>query len=190
MLNVAVEWELLRFAPKIEKLKEERRTSLIEKCAEELLLRHAPQPLADIIIIVMDCGMQPNEAMRMRWEHISWERNIVLTPVRNKYYSNRFVLLSERLGALLKERERVAESEWVFPSPRSAAGHLVTVAKQWRETLALANAECKAKNMPTLPPDTQLCCARRTYLKTMEDRRSDGGYAIGVAEIIKRTQPP
>jgi hypothetical protein len=72
MLHLAVEWNVLRASPRIKLLEEHGRTALIESSTEALLLQHAPQPLADVIVTIMDCGMRPEEVMRMRKEHIYW----------------------------------------------------------------------------------------------------------------------
>jgi len=52
----------LRAAPKIKEL---GRTELVESFTEALLLKNAPQPLADVLVTMMDCGMRPEEALRM-----------------------------------------------------------------------------------------------------------------------------
>jgi hypothetical protein len=43
MLRIAVDWNVLRTAPRIKLLEEHGRTTLVESTAEALLLRHAPQ---------------------------------------------------------------------------------------------------------------------------------------------------
>jgi hypothetical protein len=59
MLNLAVEWRIMRAAPKIKTVEEHGRTALIESAQETLLLDVAPQPLADILTIIMDAGLRP-----------------------------------------------------------------------------------------------------------------------------------
>jgi hypothetical protein len=66
MFSMAVEWKVLRAAPKIRTLDELGRTALVESSTEALLIEHAPQPLADVLVTMMDCGMRSEEVMRMR----------------------------------------------------------------------------------------------------------------------------
>ncbi len=184
MLNMAVEWKVLRVAPKIKTLEEHGRTALIESGTEDLILRHAEHPLCDILVIMMDCGMRPEEAMRMRWEHIQWDRDRILIPYGKSFKSKRQVPISARIRSLLVrqqeraekmrhvwcERRHVSEwdlAAWVFPSPRSVTGHLVTVAKQWREAVASANRELSGNGQPALSPSLKLYCARHTFATDM-----------------------
>lgn len=80
MLHVAVEWKELIAAPRIKLLKEVGRTAIITPYMEAMLLKHAPQPLKDVLVIVTDSGMRPEEVMRLRWEHVLWEREVILVP--------------------------------------------------------------------------------------------------------------
>jgi integrase len=80
MLRIAVDWNVLRAAPRIRLLEEHGRTALVESSTEALLLKHAPQPLTDVLIIMMNSGMRPEEAMRIRKEHIFWDRSVILVP--------------------------------------------------------------------------------------------------------------
>ena len=47
-----------------------------------VLLKHAPQPLYDVLVIVTDSGMRPEEVMRMQWEQILWDRHVIHEPFR------------------------------------------------------------------------------------------------------------
>jgi integrase len=166
MLHVAVDWRILRAAPRIKLLKELGRTALIGSADEGLLLKHAPQPLADVLVTIMDSGMRPEEAMRMRTEHIFWERNAVLVPYGKTLRSKRYVPLSNRMRQLLSRRAN-DQSPWVFPSRRSESGHLTTVAKLWRETVKAANLEAAERNLPLISGDLKLYCARHTFATDM-----------------------
>src|SRR5216683_2736115 len=105
MLRIAVDWNVLRAAPRIKLLEEHGRTALVESSTEALLLKHAPQPLADVLVIMMDCGMRPEEAMRMRKEHVFWDRSVVLVSYGKSFKSKRYVPLSDRIRKLLRLRE-------------------------------------------------------------------------------------
>lgn len=166
MLHVAVDWRVLRAAPRIKLLKELGRTALIGSANEGLLLKHAPQPLSDVLMTIMDSGMRPEEAMRMRKEHIFWDRNAVLVPYGKTLKSKRFVPLSNRMRELLLRRKD-DQSPWVFPSRRSASGHLTTVAKLWRATVKAANLEAADQNLSPISRDLALYCARHTFATDM-----------------------
>jgi len=113
MLHLAVEWNLIRAAPRIKLREEQGRTSLIDSNTESLLLEHAPQPLRDVLVTVMDTGMRPEEAMRIQWEHVHWDRNAVFNPHGKTAKPRRFVPLSSRLRESLGRR-RDNGGRWVF----------------------------------------------------------------------------
>jgi integrase len=50
------------------------RSTLIEPEIEQRLLGVAKQPLYDVLLIIQDAGMRPEEVFRMRWENILWKR--------------------------------------------------------------------------------------------------------------------
>jgi integrase len=166
MLNMAVEWKLLRAAPKIKELEELGRTALVESSTEALLLKHASQPLADVLVIMMDCGMRPEEAMRMRKEHVFWDRSVVLVPYGKSFKSKRYVPLSDRIRKLLRLRES-GDSPWVFPSKRAKCGHLTTLAKQWTATVEAVNLAAAEQKLPPISPNLKLYCARHTFATDM-----------------------
>jgi integrase len=166
MLRLATEWRVMRAAPRIKLLEEHGRKSLIESSTEALLLEHASQPLRDILVIMMDSGMRPEEVMRMRKEHIAWERSVILVPYGKTSRSERFVPLSDRMGAVLGLRKDGA-CPWLFPSHRAVSGHLTTVAKQWRETVKLASICAIQRKLPPISPTLKLYCARHTFATDM-----------------------
>jgi integrase len=162
----AAEWKLLRAAPRIKLLEEQGRTALIESSTEALLLEHASQPLADILLIMMDSGMRPEEVMRMRKENILWNRSVILVPYGKTLKSKRYVPLSDRMRSLPRLRMESA-SPWVFPSRRARCGHLTTIAKQWRETVEVANVVAAKRKLPLVSSKLKLYCARHTFATDM-----------------------
>jgi integrase len=180
MLHLAVEWKVLRAAPRIKLLEEQGRTSLIESRTEALLIEHAPQPLADILVIVMDCGMRPEEVMRMRKEHILWERSVVLVPYGKSMKAKRYVPLSDRMRKLLGSR-LTGDSPWVFPSKRASCGHLTTIAKQWTATVKDANLTAAEQKLPPISPALKLYCARHTFAT---DMLAEGMNLVEVRDLL------
>jgi integrase len=123
MLGKAAEWGVISAAPRIKLLKEKGRSILINVDDEAKLLKIAKQPLHDVVTIVLDTGMRPNEVFQMRWENINWETEMIFIPKGKTKRSRRFLPMSARVIE--------ASPEWVFPSS-SASGHLTTVSKAGR----------------------------------------------------------
>ena len=114
----------------------------------------AAQPVRDVVILVRDTGLRPDEVFRMRWEHVHWEKRLYFNPYGKTSKSRRWIPISERAADLLKTRlhnQSIANptgrrkklvapepSPWVFPSRKAQSGHLTTVAKQFRAARRLA----------------------------------------------------
>src|SRR5262249_18020086 len=71
MLSKAVEWGYMRQVARIPLRKEQGREVLISLEAETKLLAVAKQPLRDVILLMQDTGMRPQDVFRMRWENIN-----------------------------------------------------------------------------------------------------------------------
>jgi integrase len=180
MLRLAVEWKVLRASPRIKLLEEHGRTALIESSIEALLLQHALQPLADVLVTVMDCGMRPEEVMRMRKEHIYWDRSVVLVPYGKSFKSKRYVPLSDRMRHLLLLR-KPGDSPWVFPSKRAGCEHLTTISKQWTATVEAVNLAAAEQKLPPLPTALKLYCARHTF---GTDMLAEGMDIVKVSKLM------
>jgi len=183
MLRMAVEWKVLRAAPRIKTLEEHGRTALIELSTEALLLEHASQPLADVLVIMMDSGMRPEEVMRMRKENIFWDRSAVLVPYGKSYRSKRYVPLSDRMRTLLRLRE-VGNSPWIFPSKKARCGHLTTVAKQWAATVEAVNLALAKQKLPPISAAVVLYCSRHTF---GTDMLAEGLNLVEVSKLMGHT---
>jgi integrase len=79
-----------------------------------------PYLLRDVAVILLDCGLRPEECQRLRWEH--YRGDTIYVPHGKTVNARREIPLSERAGEVL-ERRRGGESLWVFPSP-TASGHM------------------------------------------------------------------
>ena len=153
LLGKAVEWKVIAFAPKIVLMKEAGREQIIDQETEAKLLAVAKQPVKDILIIIQDTGMRPEEVFRIRIENIDWTRRLLFNPHGKTKASRRHVPLSERLLDVLLVRCAGKREGWLFPSKRAACGHLTTVAKQFR-------AACRDAG---LPDSLVLYSARHTF---------------------------
>jgi site-specific recombinase XerD len=168
ILAKAVKKGYLHRKPVIKLRKEARRELMIDDDAEQLLLPVARQPLKDVLMIIRDMGMRPEESFRMRKQHIDLERRRYFNAFGKSSKSRRWIPISDRVLEALKTRvegqhghatkraRRKAPptpSPWVFPSKRSEAGHITTVAKQFREARELAG----------LPEELKLYGARHAF---------------------------
>ncbi len=67
-------------APRIRLLKELGREQTIDPESEAKLLAVAKQPVKDILIIIQDTGLRPEEVFRIRIENIDWSRRLIFNP--------------------------------------------------------------------------------------------------------------
>jgi integrase len=81
---------------------------------ETRLLAAAKQPLRDLIIIMQDTGMRPQDVFRLRWEHVNWQKRTVFIPHGKTKNSRRYVPMSERVNDALLSRAK-GSSEWGVP---------------------------------------------------------------------------
>jgi integrase len=71
--RLAVEWGALDSAPKIELLSGERhREHVVTRDEEARYLLSASQLLSEVVTVLADTGLRPDECYRMRWEEITW----------------------------------------------------------------------------------------------------------------------
>jgi integrase len=87
----------------------------LNRAMERALLEKMEQAVADVFVIMLDCGMRPEEVMRSRWEDVHWDRSQVFIPWGKTPESRRFVPMSDRMRDRLRAREQGAKGPWVFP---------------------------------------------------------------------------
>lgn len=173
ILSYACEEGILRAAPRIQLQREHGREAIVESWLEELLFKFAPQPLFDVIAIILDSGMRPEEVMRMRWEHIHWDHAAILVPYGKTQRSRRFVPLTDRVSARLRIRkDDTPESPWVFPA-ESNSGHRVNVTKQWLSTMLEVKSEVDRLHLPPIPNGLVLYSLRHTCATRVTELTGD-----------------
>jgi site-specific recombinase XerD len=163
MLHKAEEWKLIRHAPKLKLMKEYGRSLRLDDEAEKKLLAGAAacdwrkrsfQLFRDIVILMRDTGMRnERELYRMRVENLDWEGRVIFVPDSKTEEGRRYIPMSDRVFDLLKARCATKREGWVFPSKRAEAGHLTTMAKNFR----------KARVKAGLPENLVLYCGRHDY---------------------------
>jgi len=180
---------LIAEIPVIELVEEQPREMELQPWMEERLLavtkiprtpksKHAPkssnygwQPFRDVLLIILDTGMRPCEVFRMKREHVDWDRNRIFVRRSKSRKSRRFVGMTRRIRLAVELRLAQHDSSFVFPSKRSAFGHIVTVQKQFD----------RAKNLAGLPESIVLYCARHRF---GSDAMEGTGNVYAVADAM------
>ena len=144
---------MIAAAPTVRLMKEVGREITIDRETEAKLLTVAKQPMRDVLIMIQDTGMRPDDLFRIRVENIDWTRRLIFNPSGKTKAARRHVPISQRMLDLLMLRCSGKREGWLFPSPRAASGHLTTVAKQFRD----------ARSKAGQPGRLVLYCARHTF---------------------------
>jgi len=163
MLHKAEEWKVISHAPKIKMMKEHGRHLRLDDEAEKKLIVGAfdcnwrPRTrdlFRDIVILMRDTGMRnERELYRMRIENLNWQDRVIFVPDSKTPEGRRLVPMSARVFETLQYRCATRQEGWVFPSKRSASGHLRSICNLFR----------KARNKAGLPKELVLYCARHDY---------------------------
>jgi integrase len=80
LLGKAAEWKVIVAAPSIKLGKEQGRELTIDQASEAKLLAVGKQPMRDVLVILQDTGMRPDEVFRIRIENIDWIRQVIFAP--------------------------------------------------------------------------------------------------------------
>ena len=99
-----------------------------------------PFRLRDVAMVLLDCGLRPDECFRLRWEHV--RDGALHVPFGKTENARRTIPLTPRLAALIEMRRAVASGEWVFPAP-TRSGHMEksTLKKQHPKAYQIAKVE-------------------------------------------------
>jgi integrase len=163
MLHKAEEWKLISRAPKIKMMKEHGRHLPLDDEAEKKLTAGAlackwrprtRELFRDIVILMRDTGMRnERELFQMRIENLDWQNRVIFVPDSKTPERRRLIPMSGRVFEILQHRCAARLEGWVFPSKRSASGHLRSICNLFR----------KARNKACLPKELVLYCARHDY---------------------------
>jgi integrase len=80
-----------------------------------------PYLLRDVAIVLLDCGLRPEEAYRLRWEHL--REGALHIPFGKTPNARRVIPMPQRCAAFLEMRHGTADTEWVFSAP-TKSGHI------------------------------------------------------------------
>ena len=124
MLFLAQEWGKVEKAlPRVRMLTGERHRERVLMNQEEKRYLEAAAPLLhDVAVILLDCGLRPEEAFRLRWAENVRDGGIEVQYGKTDN-ARRRVPVSQRVAAVLEMRMSLAHSEWVFPAP-TISGHI------------------------------------------------------------------
>lgn len=130
LLYIATEWGRIESAPKIKLLSGEvHRERVITPDEEARYLAAAPPLLASVATLLVDSGLRPEEAMRLQWEYVTWDRgrygSFLVTHGKTKA-ARRLLPMSQRVRNILETRWRdqgSPQSGWVWPAP-TRSGHI------------------------------------------------------------------
>jgi len=163
LLRKAEEWRLIARAPKIKRMKEHGRDVRLDADAEEKLVLAAmrcnwrprtKELFCEIVALMRDTGMRnERELFRIRIENLDWNSRTIFVPDSKTPEGRRLVPMSRRVLDTLKKRCGTRPDGWVFPSKRSASGHLKSICNLCRQ----------ARNEAALPKELVLYCARHDY---------------------------
>jgi integrase len=165
MLSLAEDQGLIKALPRIKLRKEHERSAVFDAPTEEKFLQSAKQPMRDIFLIGQDGGMRPDEAVRMRWDDVLWQKSLIFVASGKTPKARRHVPLSDRVRAALRARAQRATSEWVFPSKRSKSGHI--------EHSGVAKAFRIRREEVGIAKDLVLYSARHTFASDLMDDMGD-----------------
>jgi hypothetical protein len=84
---------------------------------------------------------------------LDWQNRVIFVPDSKTPEGRRLVPMSGRVFETLQYRCATGQEGWVFPSKRSASGHLRSICNLFR----------KARNKAGLPKELVLYCARHDY---------------------------
>jgi integrase len=102
-----------------------RAAETIHACAWRTRVRKL---FRDLVILMRDTGMRnQRDLYRMRIENLDWENLLIFVPDSKTPEGRRLVPMSRRVFEILRERCGMRHEGWVFPSLRSARGHIRSI---------------------------------------------------------------
>jgi integrase len=154
VFRMAIEWGELESPPSIKMLPGERHRERVISAEEEACyLAAASEPLASVATILVDTGLRPEEAFRLRWESITWTsgRHGTLLVTHGKTAAARRVLpMTPRVRKVLEKAwESAAKPSegWVWPAS-TRSGHIEpsSLRKQHAKVFVTLAEEAKKDN--------------------------------------------
>ncbi|MDR3126012.1 MAG: site-specific integrase [Rickettsiales bacterium] len=146
MYNKAIGWGFPGPNPAthIQFFKETKRDRFLQE--EELprlfraLMEESNTMFRNFVLLSLWLGQRRRNMQAIRWTDINFDRQVLYIK-ETKNGDPQVVPIPRQALELLREMETFKASEWLFPSAKSASGHLETPAKMWKSLLERANIE-------------------------------------------------
>jgi integrase len=161
LLRLAQEWRVLDRIPRVHLLPGERnRDFVLTHRQEAAYLDSAPQPLKDVVVLILDTGLRVGEALALRWSDVHLEPvgdarfgylHVSEGKTRN---ARRNVSVTARVREMLAARQSGSMSKYVFANGKDAA--------LWVSSLDHSHRE--VRRALKLPQDFVLHSLRHTFL--------------------------
>ena len=165
MLHKAKDWKYLSEIPRLKTVEAPARTAMFTAEVEAMVLEACPQPMRDVLILVLDMGLRNgSEAVCMRWEYLNLTEGYYFNPKGKTENARRVVGLSERVLKALRGRKPQFQG-WIFPSEKSKSGHIELPKLQ-----AKFRRICRRMG---LPDELKMYCGRHRFGTTMMDQTGD-----------------
>lgn len=120
-LQVSLELDLIVKVPKITLLQgEHERDFVLSPEQETVYLSTCPQPLADMVVLLLETGLRLGEACNLLWRDVHLEPvngsrfGFIHVTISKTRYGQRDIPLTERAGKMLAARQDKRRSIWVF----------------------------------------------------------------------------
>ena len=150
IFNKSIEWEFQKNNPaiNIKKHPEKSRERFLQK--EEITIffkaleEETNKTIKDFVYISLYTGARKNNVLSMSWENINFAQSTWYIP-ETKNGNSQLIHLVPQAIEILKTRKILKESSWVFPSKKSASGHLQEPKKGWDRILKRAKMSLRQK---------------------------------------------
>jgi integrase len=185
MLRLAHEWREIQRVPKIRLLTGERvRDFVLSRKQEAIYLAACPQPLNDIAVLMLETGLRIGEALHLEWA------DITLAPVNGARFgflrvregksknARRVIPLTDRAAAMLLERLRTREGEFIFAN-REGQPYLGTSINHLHR--AACSPVIEGKRKAIFPADFVLHSLRHTMLTRLGESGVDAFTIMRIA---------
>ena len=170
MFNKAIDWgwEGINPAQGVKKFKEISRERFLagDELPRFFKALEEENTLADFFMLGILTGARKGNLLAMRWQDINFDQATWRIP-ETKNGSSHLVPLSPEAIHVLKNRFKLKESDWVFPSATSKSGHLEEPKSAWKRILMRAELQ-----------DLRLHDLRRT-LGSWQAATGANSYVIG-----------
>ena len=97
---------------------------------EELFLKHAPQPLFDIAVVMLETGMRPGEVYSIQRRNVDFAEHYIFVPEGKSAFARRTIPLTQRALEVLQSRVAGAQGRYLFPHRSDPDKHMVICRSQ------------------------------------------------------------